>query len=165
MVGQTTRCCLGSFPRTALVETPFPVASAAAGPRKRIGSAIVEFTVVAPLLVMVIFGIIEFGRTFMVMELLTEAARAGCRKGIVPGTSTQDIKDAVVNSLTNAGISGETATVIINDGAGNIAEAQGVPSYTEITVQVTISVGSVSWLSWFLNPNWTLAGRWTMRRE
>jgi Flp pilus assembly protein TadG len=138
---------------------------AGARPRSRNGASLVEFAVVAPLLALFVFGIIEFGRTFMVMELLTDAARVACRKGVVAGTSTQDIKAAAVDYLTNAGISGEAVTVTINDGSGNVVEASAVPSYTEITVDVTIQIGSVSWVSWFLNPKGTLDGQWTLHRE
>ena len=46
--------------------------------RRRAG-AIVEFAVILPLLLTILFGIIEFGYVFMVRQSLQHAAREGCR--------------------------------------------------------------------------------------
>lgn len=43
------------------------------------GAAAVEFALVFPLLLLVIFGIIDFGRAFNAQVTLTEAAREGVR--------------------------------------------------------------------------------------
>jgi Flp pilus assembly protein TadG len=122
-------------------------------------------------------GMFEFGRAFMVMQLLSDAARRGCRIGIIEGTTTQQITDAAVNYLTSVGVTGDTATVTINDGAGNVTEAQNVPPYTEITVTVTVPFDSVTWLptgmqmyvpligTVNLGPSGNLQGQFTMRRE
>ena len=101
----------------------------------------------------------------MVVQLLTEGARVGCRKGIIEGTTTQQIKDASTNYLTGVGVSGESVSVTINDGFGNVVEASSVPAYTEITVIVSVTISKTSWVPNFLDPNKTLSGQWTMRRE
>ncbi len=46
---------------------------------RRRGGAIVEFAVVLPLLLTILFGIIEYGYVFMVRQSLQHAAREGCR--------------------------------------------------------------------------------------
>jgi Flp pilus assembly protein TadG len=112
-----------------------------------------------------ILATFEFGRTFMVMELLTEGARVGCRKAIIEGTTSQQIKDAVVNYLAGVGITGDTAGVIVNGAPINTVEAANQPAYTDMTIQVTVPVKSVSWVP---NPVFTsgnLSGQFTMRRE
>ncbi len=48
---------------------------------ERRGAAIVEFAVIAPLLFFLIFGMIEFGRVIMVMQVMTNATREGARLG------------------------------------------------------------------------------------
>src|SRR5947209_2332932 len=53
------------------------------GKNARPGATSVEFAVVAPILFLLMLAIFEFGRAFMVTGLLTDAARRGCRKGIV----------------------------------------------------------------------------------
>src|SRR5438445_408868 len=85
---------------------------------QRMAAALVEFAVVAPVMFMLILATFEFGRTFMVMELLTEGARVGCRQAIVEGTSSQQIQNTVTNYLTGVGINGDTVIVIVNDTPG-----------------------------------------------
>jgi len=144
---------------------------------RRRAASVVEFACVAPVLLFIVFSIIEYGRAFMVMELLTDAARHGCRQAILEGTSTQTIKDTAVNYLAGFGISGDSAQVIINDGAGNVTEAQNVPAYSELTVVVSVPTSSVSWMpsgmqayipglgTLNIGPSGTLQGQFTMRRE
>jgi len=131
----------------------------------RRGTSSVEFAIASPIFFMLIFGIIEFGRAYMVLQLLTESARVGCRQGVLEGTTTQQIKDAAVNYLTAVGISGESVKVSINDGAGNVTEASAVPAYTEITVVVSVTVSKTSWVPQLSRPKKSLSGQWTMRRE
>lgn len=45
----------------------------------RRGAAAVEMALVLPLFLLVIFGIVEIGRAFMVEHLLANAARVGAR--------------------------------------------------------------------------------------
>jgi Flp pilus assembly protein TadG len=131
---------------------------------RRGGASLVEFAVVAPIFFMIVLGIIEIGRACMVTELLTEAARRGCRAGVLEGTSSSAIKQAATDYLTTVGISGDTAGVIVNDAPVDTVDAQNMPAYTEITVLVTVPVSTVTWVpSWFLSGN--LSAQYTMRRE
>ena len=59
------------------------------------GAAAVEFALIASLLFMVLFGIIEFGRLFNELEVLNSAAREGARVAAVRGTG-DEVADAVV---------------------------------------------------------------------
>jgi Flp pilus assembly protein TadG len=51
------------------------------------GAAMVEFAIVLPLLVTLVFGIIEFGRAYNAQISLTHAAREGAREYAI----TQDV--------------------------------------------------------------------------
>jgi Flp pilus assembly protein TadG len=133
--------------------------------RKRMAAVLVEFAFVAPLMFMLMLATFEFGRTFMVMELLTEGARIGCRKAIVEGTSSQQIRDTVTSYLANLGINGDTVGVIVNDQSVNAVEAANQPAYTEMTVQVTVPVTSITWVPNPFFTSGTLSGQFTMRRE
>jgi Flp pilus assembly protein TadG len=126
-------------------------------------AAVVEFAIVAPVLFMMVLAVFEFGRTFMVMGLLTEGARVGCRRAIIEGTSSQQISDAVTTYLSTLGINGDTVSVIVNDQPG--VEAANRPAYDEMTVQVTVPVRTVSWVPNPFFTSGTLAGQFTMRRE
>jgi Flp pilus assembly protein TadG len=143
----------------------------------RRAASLVEFAFVAPILLFIVLTIIEYGRAFMVMELLTDAARRGCRLAILEGATTQEIKDTAVTYLAGFGISGDSAQVVINDGAGNVTEAQNVPAYSEMTVIVSVPTSDVSWMppgiqisipglgDYTIGPSGTLQGQFTMRRE
>jgi Flp pilus assembly protein TadG len=123
----------------------------------------VEFAVVSPIMFMLMLATFEFGRTFMVMELLTEGARVGCRQAIIEGTSSQQITNAVTTYLTGLGINGDTVSVVVNDAPG--LEAANQPAYAEMTVKVTVPVSSISWVPNPLFTSGTLSGQFTMRRE
>ena len=62
--------------------------------RSEEGAAAVEFALIASLLFMILFGVIEFGRIFNELEVMNSAAREGARVAAVRGTSTQ-VSDAV----------------------------------------------------------------------
>ncbi|MDH5299503.1 MAG: pilus assembly protein [Desulfobulbaceae bacterium] len=47
------------------------------------GASVIEFAVVLPLLLIILFGIVEFGIMFYDKAMLTNAAREGARYGIV----------------------------------------------------------------------------------
>jgi Flp pilus assembly protein TadG len=52
------------------------------------GQALVEFALVAPLFLFVLFGIIDFGRYVYYVQILNNAAREGARYAIVHGSNS-----------------------------------------------------------------------------
>ena len=62
--------------------------------RNETGAAAVEFALVASILFLFVFGIIEFGRIFSELEVLNSAAREGARAAAVRGDS-DDVETAV----------------------------------------------------------------------
>jgi Flp pilus assembly protein TadG len=129
---------------------------------QRWGAHVVEFAVVAPVMFLVILGMIEIARGLMVTHLLTNAARQGCRVGVIEGTSTSQITTVVTNTLKNQGISSDTVTVQVNDGSADASTAQ---AGDEITVVVSVPVGKVSWLPFSNYLSGNLSGKYTLRRE
>jgi len=78
--------------------------------RQERGAAAVEFAIVASVLVMLVFGVLEFGLGFWQVQNLRAATREGARAAAVRGSTTQ-ISDALVNASTGslpAGFSGFT---------------------------------------------------------
>jgi Flp pilus assembly protein TadG len=120
---------------------------------------------VGPLFFVLVLGVVEFGRAFMVIELLNEAAREGCRAAIVEGTSSAQIKLAVTSFLTSASVDGTVASVTVNGTSIDSVETKTMPAYTEMTVMVTVPVSSITWVPNGFIPNGTLSGQYTMRRE
>jgi len=83
------------------------------------GAAAVEFAIVLPLLVTLVFGIIEFSILFYNKAMLTNASREGARAGIVfanPRISAEDITTVVTayvgnNLITFGAVTPPTVTV------------------------------------------------------
>ena len=65
--------------------------------RSQEGAAAVEFALIASILFMVLFGIIEFGRLFSELEVLNSAAREGARVAAVRGTG-EEVANAVADA-------------------------------------------------------------------
>ncbi|AOY58765.1 TadE family protein [Desulfococcus multivorans] len=66
--------------------------------RYRSGIVAVEFVLILPFLMLILFGIIEFGIFFMNKHVITNASREGARAGIVsriPRVPEDKIKDLV----------------------------------------------------------------------
>jgi len=61
------------------------------------GAAAIEFAIVTVLLLLIVFGILEYGRIYSQVEVLNGAAREGARVGAVQGTRS-DITNAVMAS-------------------------------------------------------------------
>jgi Flp pilus assembly protein TadG len=129
----------------------------------RRGAAAVEFAVVAPLLFLLVFGTLEFGRAMMSLDLLANAARAGARTGALPNKSNSDVQDSVLNVLNGVGVKGATVSVEVNGKAGDVASAAQGDS---VTVSASVPFAKVSWLGQplFLGET-TLSQKMTMRKE
>ncbi|MEE9293640.1 MAG: TadE family protein [Phycisphaerae bacterium] len=62
------------------------------------GTAIVEFAVVLPLLLALLFGIVEFGWLFMIRQSLGNAAREGCRVAVLQ-TATEEMRSGRIDEV------------------------------------------------------------------
>ena len=128
----------------------------------RRGASTVEFAIVAPILFTVVLGIIEVGRGLMAIHLLNNAARAGCRVGVIEGKATSDISTTVTNVLSAQGMTAEGVTVEVNDGSADASTAQ---AGDEITVIVSIPASKVTWVPGGSYLRGNLSGQYTLRRE
>ncbi len=122
------------------------------------GAAILELAILLPLLMMLVLGILEFGRALVVQEILTNAAREGARRAAISGASHDAALAAIDNYLANEGITGHTRSIVPN--ANTVAE--GDPITVTVSVAYTeIDFGIV--LTW-LEDN-TLNATVVMRKE
>ena len=127
--------------------------------KKRLAAAAVEFAVVAPVFLLMVFGMIEYGRMVMVYQVITNASREGARVAVLDGASTASVTSAVNSYMTSAMITGQTVTVSPNPPT---SAAYGDP----VTVTVSIPFSQVSWLPspMYLGGK-TLTSATVMRRE
>ena len=73
------------------------------------GQSVIEFAMVLPLLLLVVFGITEFSRAWMTVNILTQASREGARLAVVTAPDVA-LVTARVNEVCNA--AGVTTTGI-----------------------------------------------------
>ena len=72
---------------------------------RRSGAYMVEFALVATIFFLFVFGILEYGRLLMMMEMLQNAAREGARFAVVHTNdmTTTDVQNQVDTRLANLG--------------------------------------------------------------
>lgn len=76
------------------------------------GSAAVEFAFVLPILLLLIAGIVDFGRAMYTQSILTNAAREGARAGVM-GVAPADVQLRATRAA-----SGIPLLVVLSPGAG-----------------------------------------------
>jgi Flp pilus assembly protein TadG len=81
------------------------------------GATAVEFALLAPLFIMLLFGIISFGLVFAQQLGLSNGARQGARTGVVSGTTCKQIYKDAQDAAGTVGMSGSNVTVSIKRGA------------------------------------------------
>lgn len=122
------------------------------------GQSLVEFALVVPMLLVLVFGIAEFGRAWMTRNILTGAAREAVRVLAVPapagGVSAASTRATAV--LASAGIS--TDNVLVVDAAAPFGPVSVTIGYDFPLVVV----GFIPGLDSLTIP---LSSTTTMRRE
>jgi Flp pilus assembly protein TadG len=83
------------------------------GRQRERGAALVEFAAVAPLLLLILFGIIEYGYIFMVRQTVTHAAREGCRIAVLQTTEEPyaEVTDRVAEIMATTGVTNYTVVM------------------------------------------------------
>jgi len=138
---------------------------------ERRGAAIVEMAVVLPLFVLLVFGMIEFGRALMVSQLLTNAAREAARVAVSNGATNDDVVDSATDFLQEAiGVDPGDVTVDItitadpgNPDPGN--DVSAAQPGDRCTVVVTVPFDEVTLTRADYMAGRDLIGYCTMRRE
>lgn len=132
---------------------------------RRSGMAMVEMVIVLPLLLMMLFGVVEFGVMFGQWQTVTNAAREGARTavvfrgGCVPATVENEVRSKVKRYASAAGVALSDADIAVSGACG--------ASDTDATVTVThpydfhVLPGFVQ----SLGPSMNLVGDSSMRNE
>jgi Flp pilus assembly protein TadG len=125
--------------------------------KRRRAAAVVEFAVVLPLLLTILFGIIEYGWVFMVRQTLQTAAREGCRLAVLQ-TSVEpyaNVTDRITNVMAPTGLS-----------TYSVDMAHATLANPVETVTITIPYQDVSLLGGFFGTKtFNLGGTCSMRKE
>ena len=96
------------------------------------GAVAAEFALLLPVLLTILFGIIEFGMIMYGREIVTNASREGARAGIIqriPPLTAGEITTVATNYLTGTGVNPAQVTITV--------PASGGTTGTPVTVAAT----------------------------
>lgn len=128
----------------------------------RLAVATVEMAFIAPVLVLIALGMFELSRGVMVKQILTGAARKGCRTGIIHQYGNSDILNDATDVMRDNGFdttlfnppSLGAVNITVTDPYGNtLSDALDAPPGSTVTVQVVIPTTSVNWVTSFYLPS------------
>lgn len=142
-------------------------------PRKRAqsGLATVEFAIIGAVFFVVLFAVIEFGRTLFVINTLTEATRRGVRMAVVCPVGSAAPANAAVNGSGGSPVIGglSSANVVIEylDTNGAVLANPGTSDYGSIRyVRARIAGFTLPLIIPFFMPTLSLSGfQATLPRE
>lgn len=83
------------------------------------GAATVEFALVAPIFLMLVFGIISFGIVFAQDLALGNGAREAARSGVVQGSTCGQIRTSARDAATSIAMTGADVTVTVKRGSSS----------------------------------------------
>lgn len=94
------------------------------------GQALAEFALVVPIFLLVLFGIIDFGRYVYYVQVLNNAAREGARYAIVHGSSSLDPSGPPESGTSSADPSGANVVAVVRNFAVGVIGDASVLSIT-----------------------------------
>jgi Flp pilus assembly protein TadG len=117
--------------------------------RSESGQSLVEFALVLPILAVLLFGIIQFGITYNHYVTITDAARAGARKGAVSrnlgaGTATSTTENQVRSSASDLDQSKLEVAVTSGWGPGSDLTVKASYPYDINLLGFVVASGKVS---------------------
>ena len=83
------------------------------------GASAVEFALVVPFLMLIVFGIIVYGMVFAQSLSLSNSARQAARSGVISGTTCAQITSLAHDAAGTIGMSGAATSVTINRGTSS----------------------------------------------
>lgn len=126
---------------------------------RRLGAAAVEFALVAPLFLMLLLGIIEFGRGLMVQQLLVNATRAGAREAALPGSTSASVESRMIEFLSACSVT------LTEDDVSITPDPETTGGGESITVSVEIPYSRIGWIPGSFLSDVTLRASTMMRSE
>jgi len=120
------------------------------------GAAMVELAIILPILIVLVFGIIQFGIAFNRVQGLHAAAREGARTASIPTNTAADVQARIDESLAAMNFVANPAAISPGGGcAGN----RGNPITVTVTAPYTVAIPLLP------NVNVTLTGEGVFRCE
>lgn len=136
-----------------------PRKSRVGGDPKRKGAAVVEFALVAPVFILFVLGIVEFGRGMMVQQAMINATREGAREAALPEATKSSVKDVVTDFLEIMQIEVEANQITVTPDPATAF------SNEQITVSVQVPYNDVAWVPGSYLRNLSFNASTKMRSE
>ena len=133
--------------------------------RRKRGMAMVEFVIILPILLMIVFAIVEFGVLFGRWQTLSNAAREGARTAVVfrspcnTGTVEAEVRQRVKDYAIPLGIVLADADIAVSGVCG----ASTTSSTVSVTLPYTFKV--LPGFAASVSPTIDLVGNSVMRNE
>jgi Flp pilus assembly protein TadG len=102
--------------------------------RRRRAAVAVEMAVVLPLLLMILFGVIEFGWAFTVRQAVVSAAREGARVASLPGSTETEINTRVAGFMHPLGLTTYNTTITRATSANPTEVVRVAIPYRDVTL-------------------------------
>jgi len=129
----------------------------ASGSRRERGAVAAEFAVILPILILLIFGIVQLGLAFQRFEAVNAAAREGARVASLPTSSSADVCTRVTSALSG--------TTFDTTPACSDVTIVGNCSASDPSVTVTVAVDNLIEIPFFGQLSMTLTGTGDFRCE
>lgn len=117
------------------------------------GSSIVEFALVLPVLLLILFGIINFGVLLYNQSVITNAAREGARWGAIHSSAIYGT--SCTNSYSSSPVDAcqvafsYASNVLISFGSNLLSVSKTAADYNSGTPQSVVVVYSYTGIGWF----------------
>ncbi len=106
---------------------------------KRSGVVTVEVALIVPILLLLMFGLIEYGWMFLKSQEITNAARRGARVAVRADATNSDVTAAIAQVMSDADLGDSGYQVTITP-----ADISAAATGDVITVEITLPYGNVS---------------------
>jgi Flp pilus assembly protein TadG len=135
--------------------------------RGRRGQALAEMALILPILLLLVFGMIEMSNAWRTFQIVTNSAREGARVAILTTSNEADIRLRVQQAIERGGLNAGLATVTVQcfeangDAAGAACTTSGQEARIRVAFPFTFQVlGRLGGLAPI-----TIASTSTMRHE
>ncbi len=124
--------------------------------RSHRGTVVVEMALCLPLLFFFFFAALEVSRVNMIRQTVENAVYEGSRRGVVPGATADDCRNAALAVLNS--VSADDADV-------DVVPATLTDNDANVTVSVEVPINSNSWVAPFFFRDRVVTSSMTLRKE
>ena len=130
----------------------------------------VEVAVCFPVFLLILMGIIEFGRAMSISQMLNSASRIGCRAAILDGSTNSSVTSTVKTHVTSTiGCQQSSVTVTITATSSQtglpLSDVSAASTSDMIKINVSVPFADVSWSVKDWMGTSTIRGQCSMQHE